>query len=166
VILGLSRRLPESIKAQVKEWLQSFEGYKVEEHSGADVEWGFTLTSIDGRKTEIYQMLDRVDYFVVSQKWDLEATMKNALALLIDSAQAQLYFELRTEQFRSECDIEIRLLNRTPQGFAVRMPIFADALSQDILYYRINKVANTSQLLMAILNRAALNYPKRQQPRP
>lgn len=161
--MSLRNQLPADIKMQVRTWLEGFEGYKLQEDPGASVEWGYKLVSATGEPTNIYQLLNRVDHIVVSEKYELVATLKNLLDQLSENGKAQLYFELRTTMFRSECYIEVRFSDqRTPLGFKVNMPIFADALTQDTLFYRTQKVHNASQLLLAFLNRAAFNYPKRQ----
>ena len=91
--------------------------------------------------------------------------MVDMLSQLSEESQAQLHFELMTEVYRSDCNITINFSLRTPKSFRVGMPVYADALSQDTLVYRINKVHNTAGLLLAILNRAALNYSKKPEPK-
>ena len=66
-----------------------------------------------------------------------------------------------TETYRSNCDITIGFDLRIPKWFRIGMMIYADALSQDTFVYRVNKIHNTVGLLLAILNRAALNYSKK-----
>jgi hypothetical protein len=66
-----------------------------------------------------------------------------------------------TEVYRSDCQITIYFDRKTPKSFRIAMPVYADALSQDTFAYRINKIHNTAGLLLAILNRAALNYSRK-----
>lgn len=155
------KELPDDTAKEVGEWLGTFEEYKLKEHPGDSVQWGYQLTSSDDTILEIYQPLNRVDHILITIKVDLTSTLINLLEQLTDASKAQLYFELQTEMFRSECQIQLRHRERTLVGLHVAMPVFADALSQDILFYRIQKVSNAKGLLMAIVNRAALNYPKR-----
>lgn len=165
------RQLPKDIETQVQEFLQSYEGYKLEKHLGSDIEWGFqiigqpkTRGEIRGT-TEVYQPKNRTDYIAVTQKFELEETMVTMLGQLSEASEAQLYFELMTEVYRSDCQITINFNLKTPIWFRVGMPVYADALSQDTLAYRINKVHNAAGLLLAFLSRAALNYSKKPVPK-
>lgn len=110
---------------------------------------------------EVYQPKGRTDYVALTQKVELEDIMVDMLGQLSEASLAQLYFELMTETYRSDCNITIGFDLRIPKWFRVGMMIYADALSQDTFVYRVNKIHNTVGLLLAILNRAALNYSKK-----
>jgi len=161
------KRLPDDIETQVQELLGTFDGYKVQKHPGESVEWGFQLVGEPEKRGEIkgimevYQPKGRTDYVALTQKVELEDSMVDMLGQLSEASLAQLYFELMTETYRSNCDITIGFDLRIPKWFRIGMMIYADALSQDTFVYRVNKIHNTVGLLLAILNRAALNYSKK-----
>jgi hypothetical protein len=103
-------RLPEDVETRIREFLQNCEGYKLEKHPGSDVEWGFQLVGESKNRgeirgtTEVFQPKNRTDYVSVTQ-FELENDMVDMLSQLSEESQAQLYFELMTEVYRSVCNI-------------------------------------------------------------